>query len=105
MKIRCIEHVDEFGPNERTFWVEVDEVPIEFIKKAKEIDGENFLETCFEICVIKTEYGWFICEDEPGYELFYIDNEGDKNWMPYTLSETEVHDAVEYCMNELEKEE
>lgn len=37
MKIRCIEHVDEFGPNERTFWVEVDEVPKEFIERQRKL--------------------------------------------------------------------
>ena len=35
MKIRCIEHVDEFGPNERTFWLEVEDIPRELIEEAK----------------------------------------------------------------------
>ena len=104
MKVRCIEHVDSFSRTEHTFWLEADNVPREFIAKAKEIDGEEFLESCFGICVICAEDGWFVCEDEPGCQLFYIDNDGDKHWMPYELTASEEHDAIEYCMNNIKEE-
>lgn len=55
MKVRCIEHVDDFNTDEHVFWLEVDDVPEEFIREAKEIDGDEFLETCFGICVVYNE--------------------------------------------------
>ena len=103
MKIRCIEHMDEFGPNERTFWLEVEDIPKELIEEAKAIDGENFDMSCFGICVIQTGNDWFVCMDEPRRELFYIDNDGDKHWLQYETSKEEEHDAIEYCMNSLKE--
>lgn len=103
MKFKCIEHMDEFGPNERTFWVEVEDIPRELIEEAKIIDGENFDMSCFGICVIQTGNDWFVCMDEPGSEVFYIDNDGEKHWLQYATSKEEEHDAIEYCMNSLEE--
>lgn len=104
MRVKCIEHVDKFYENERAFWLEVEEIPEEFIEQAKEIDGENFSESCFGICVIQTGYNWFACIDEPGQELFYIDNNGDKHWLPYMVTEEEEQSAIAYCMDSLKEE-
>lgn len=101
MKIKFIEHMDEFGQNERTFWLEVEDIPSEIIEQAKAIDGENFSVSCFGICVIQTGNDWFVCVDEPRKELFYIDNDGDKHWLQYEVSAEEEHDAIEYCKNKL----
>ena len=103
MRVKCIEHMDEFGASERTFWLEVEDVPREFIEAAKAIDGENYEECCFGICVIQTGDDWFVCVDEPGRELYYVDNNGDKYWMPYETSKEEEHDAIEYCMNNIKE--
>jgi hypothetical protein len=104
MKVRCIEHVDHFSENEHVFWIEVDDIPKEFINKAKEIDKDEFLESCFGICVICTDTSWSICEDKPGHQLFYIDNDGNKHWMLYELTVEEEHDAIEYCVSDLQGE-
>ena len=104
MKVRCIEHVDEFGKNERTFWLEVEDIPRELVEEAKAIDGENFDMSCFGICVIQTGSDWFVCMDEPGSEVFYIDNDGDKHWLKYETSTEEEHDAIEYCINNIKEE-
>ena len=104
MKIRCIEHVDEFGANERTFWLEVEDVPRELIEEAKVIDGENFDISCFGVCVIQTGDNWFVAMDEPGRDMFYIDNNGDKHWLQYIVSTEEEHDAIKYCMNDIKEE-
>lgn len=104
MKVKCIEHVDHFGENEHVFWLEIDNVPKEFLDKAKEIDKEEFLESCFGICVICTDAGWSVCEDKPKHQLFYIDNNGDKHWMPYELTVEEEHDAIAYCTSDLQEE-
>ena len=104
MKIKYIEHVDDFGLNEHTFWLEVEDVPREFIEQAKAIDGENFDISCFGICVIQDDDGWFVCVDEPRKELFYIDNDGDKHWLQYELSQEEEHNAIAYCMSSIREE-
>ena len=104
MKVKCIEHVDEFGANERTFWLEVEDVPMELIEEAKVIDGENFDMSCFGICVIQTGDNWFVVMDEPGRDMFYIDNDGDKHWLWYIVSTEEEYDAIEYCMNNIKEE-
>lgn len=104
MKIKCIEHVDDFGANENVCWLEVVDVPTEFIEEAKVIDKENYNEGCFGICVGQDEGGWYVCEEEPGSELFYIDNDGDKHWMNYKLTELEEADAIKFCKKYLGEE-
>lgn len=104
MKVRCIEHVDKFNENEYVFWLEVDAVPKEFIEKAKQIDGEEFLETCFGICVMCNENDWCICQDDADCELFYIDNEGKKHWFKCKLIELEASEAIEFCKNNLKED-
>ena len=46
MKIKGMEHVDNFGILENTCWLAVDDVPECFIEEAKKIDGENYSEDC-----------------------------------------------------------
>lgn len=104
MKIKCIEHVDNFGINENVCWVEVNDIPREFTEEAKAIDKENYDEGCFGICVGQDEDGWYISEDEPGCELFYIDNDGDKHWMNYKLTDTEEVNAIEFCKKYLKED-
>ena len=105
MKVKCIEHIDDFGINENVCWVEVTDIPKEFVEEAKAIDKENYNEGCFGICVGQDEDGWYISEDEPGSELFYIDNDGDKHWMKYILTKTEEADAIEFCKKYIKGDE
>ena len=96
MKIKAMEHYDEFG-SEVVCWLEVEDVLGFFKHLAKQIDQENYSEDCFGICVGCDEDGWYVCQDAPGCELFYIDNEGDKHWMSYVLTEDENTEAIEFC--------
>ena len=73
------------------------DIPNKFIQEAKRIDKENYLEDCFGICAGKDEDGWYICQDTIGCELYYIDNDGEKHWMEYLLSDAEKESAIEYC--------
>lgn len=98
MKVLTMEHYDVFD-DEYICWVCVQDVPRKFIKEAKRIDKENYLEDCFGICVGKDEDGWYVCQDAQECELYYIDNNGDKHWMAYLLSESEKESAIEYCEN------
>lgn len=96
MKIKAMEHYDEFG-SEVVCWLEVEDVSGYFKHLAKQIDGENYSEDCFGICVGCDEDGWYVCQDAPSCELFYIDNEGDKHWMSYVLTESENEEAIKFC--------
>ena len=96
MKVLEMEHYDDFD-DDYVFWVCVQDIPAKFIQEAKQIDKENYLPTCFGICVCKDEDGWGVCQDSPGCELYYIDNNGYKHWMEYLLSDVEKENAVEYC--------
>lgn len=97
MNIKEIEHMDNFGEGEYVFWLEVKDVPEKFIEKAKRIDKENFLEDCFGICITCSENEWNVCQGDIDCELYYIDNNGDKNWMEYILTEEERTDAIKIC--------
>ena len=105
MKIKNIEHVDQFGMKEYVCWAEVTDVPAKFIEEAKAIDGENYSKGCFGICVGRDEAGWFITQDEIDSELYYVDNDGDKHWMDYKLTELEEVEAIEVCKRYIEEEE
>ena len=96
MKVLEMEHYDEFD-EEYVCWVSVQDIPDEFIQKAKRIDKEDYLEDCFGICVVKGEDGWCVCQDSPECELYYIDNLGEKHWMEYLLSDSEKESAIKYC--------
>ena len=96
MKVLEMEHYDKFD-GEYVCWVIVQNIPAKFVQEAKRIDKKNYSPTCFGICVGKDECGWYICQDAPGCELYYVDNNGDKNWMDYVLSHAEEISAIEYC--------
>ena len=105
MKIKGIEHIDDFGVLEHIFWITVSNVPEEYIREAKRIDGENYSEDCFGICVIQDEDGYGVCQDNPNCELFYIDNDGDKYWMEYLLTDDEMEMAISYCKSYIKERE
>ena len=105
MKIQSIEHIDDFGMHECLCWTVVDGVPTQFIEEAKAIDGDNYCEACFGICVGSDEDGWFVNQDDINCELYYIDNNGDKHWMNYKLTEQEEADAIAYCKKYVGEEE
>lgn len=104
MKIGTIEHIDDFGLNEHVCWCEVEDVPSEFIAQAKAIDGENFLESCFGICVGCDEDDWYVCQDNFYCELYYVDNNGEKHWMEYLLSDEQRQASIGFCKSYIEEE-
>ena len=87
-------------------------VPEEFIQQAKDIDGENYCESCFQVQIIWNEddneihIGSEKVYDSVGKfgELFYVDNNGNCNFMGYKLSEEE-RDAAIKLFNEIWSEE
>ena len=99
MKIKGINHVDKFYENERAFWLDLEEIPEELIEQAKKIDGDNFSESRFGMLVVQTGYNWFVCMDAPSKDVYYIDNNGNRHWMKYVMSEEEEQHAIDYCVN------
>lgn len=93
-------------------------VPEEFVEQAKDIDGQNYSEKCFSIEVYMVGDEIFIdkdyvCNGEikgvgrhnwKSGELFYVDNNGNCNFMGYKLSEEE-RDAAIKLFNEVWSEE
>lgn len=96
MKIKLMEHYDEFD-SAVVCWLEVENVPDYYQHLGKQIDGVYYLESCFGICVGQDHNEWYVCRDAVGCELFYIDNNGEKHWMPYLLTEDETKEAIEFC--------
>lgn len=97
MKIKHIEHVDDFGMGELVFWIEVTDIPKQLVEQAKMIDGKNYSEDCFGICAGANDGEYYICKDSSDSELYYVDNNGDKHWLKYVLSEAERNEVFEFC--------
>jgi len=98
MKFKQIENIDDFG-GDKVFTLGVSDVDNKFIQIAKEEDGEDYDENCFGVWVNydsdKNEY--YICEDSVDSNLFYVNNDGDKIWMPYILSDEETNEMIDAC--------
>ena len=105
IKVREMEQCDKFDENEYCCWVQVTDVPDNFVQEAKEIDGEWYSNTCFGICVTCSDGEWYVCQDNIGCELYYIDFLGNTIWFNYILSDAEKESAIEYCKNYVKSEE
>lgn len=102
MKIDYVNYVDDFDADEHVFWLVVIDVPEEFIKKAKEVDGEDFESGCFSICIYHNEDEWDVERDGYKHELFYVCNDGDRIWFKYELTEEEKNVAIDLCKEYLD---
>jgi len=64
------------------FYFEVKEPHEEYIKEAKELDGENYIDDCFGFCLnydlLRNKFNLITEQDD---ELYYIDNTGYKNYL------------------------
>lgn len=98
MRFKKIENIDDFG-GDKVFTLAVDNVDSKFVQMAKAEDGEDYDERCFGVWVNydadKNEY--YICQDSIDSELFYVNNDGDKIWMPYILTNEETNEMINAC--------
>lgn len=105
LNYKALDHSDDFG-TEVICWVEVTGVPERFVDEAKRIDGENYSSDGFGVCIQydRDNEEYFAVEDEPGCNLYYIDNKGDKHWLPYEVNEQEVELLSQNIEPEIEQE-
>lgn len=77
-----------------------------FVEEAKKIDGDNYIGDGFGVCVQydRGDEEYFAVEDEPGCNLYYIDNKGDKHWFPYKVNEQEMQLLSQNVEPEIEQE-
>ena len=95
-----IEHFDNFGDS-IIFWCVAENIPQKYIKNAINLDGENYLSDCFGACVVFDSDGFHMCQDEEKYELYYIDNNGDKHWMEKEFTNDESKTFFEMCFEQI----
>lgn len=95
-----IEHFDNFGDS-IIFWCIAGNIPKNYIKKAINLDGENYLSDCFGACVIFDSDGFHICQDKEKYELYYVDNNGNKHWMEKEFTNDESKTFFEMCFEQI----
>lgn len=103
---RNLEHYDDFG-DAVVCWVDVSNVPEELVREARQIDGDDYLDGCFGVCLNydKEKRKFAPVEDSSGSHLYYVDNNGNKHWFEYRLEEQEVELLAQYVRPEIEREQ
>ena len=105
LNYKALEHSDDFE-TVVVCWVEVTGVPERFVEEAGKIDGENYIGDGFGVCIQydRDSGEYYAIEAEPGYNLYYVDNKGEKHWLPYEVNEQEVELLSQNILPEIEKE-
>ena len=87
MTFKRVEDFDELD-TESIYWVAVSGVPDRFVNEAERIDGSNYSDECFGVCIQhdKKTGEFAVIEDTPGHSLYYVDNLGYRHWLGYRLS-------------------
>lgn len=105
MTFKELEDFDNFD-TESIYWVAVSEIPERFVNEAKRIDGAEYSDECFGMCIQHDlETGEFsVVEGSPGYSIYYVDNLGYKHWLGYRLPEQEMEKIVSKIRMFIEEE-
>lgn len=99
-----VENIDDLD-DVKVLSLVVGNVPKQFIREAKAIDGRNYSSDCFGIWVnYEVETGELVViTDQERSQLYYVDNLGDKHWLDYLLTEQETAMVTEICRKELKE--
>lgn len=86
------------------YWLICNNLPQKYVEEAKGVDGENYNENCFGLivtygCRDGKEEEWFIDSDAP----FYVDNDGNWNYLDYELTDEEKSEAIQKCKDEMNR--
>ena len=104
LKVKEVENIDDLD-DVKVLSLVVGNVPKQFIREAKKIDGRNYSSDCFGIWVnYEVETGELVViTDQERSQLYYVDNLGDKHWLDYLLTEQETAMVTEICRKELKE--
>lgn len=96
MTIKELDAINYIGNDVYSCMFTVDGVPEEYISKAKEVDGEDYVPGCMVIHAYWDETEWAL-----SYCLLYITNyEGDLEW-PCELSDEDIEKMKKLIKEEL----
>lgn len=108
MKFSSIEDFDHF-PDATIFWIDISEPPHSLKSRAMLIDGKNYNETCFGMCVIfdaqKQEFDVVtdqVAANEEPCTVYYVDDNGDKHWIACELPEEVTKQIFFECQQVLD---
>ena len=104
LKFNGIEHYDHFM-DETIFYAELADLPQDIQDAARAIDGPNYLPTCFGVCLsydLKTKDVGIVTDTDlatgESRNIYYVDNNGDKNWFKVELPEDFTQRIFDACM-------
>jgi len=104
LKFNGIEHYDHFM-DETVFYAELTDLPQEIQDAARAIDGPHYDPSCFGICLcydLKTKTVAIMEETSLSTgekcSVYYVDNNGDKNWFAVELPAGIERQLFDACM-------
>lgn len=106
MKFNGVESYNHYQDS-TIFWVALSNIPVELERKATLIDGENYNETCFGVCVAfsaETQKFDLVVEmdnDEAG-SVYYVGNDGDIHWLSCKVPESLANLIFSECQQILD---
>ena len=109
-RMKFVDFEDIYVNNEggMDYWVICNNLPQKYVDEAKKIDGDNYNENCFGLIVTygrradgeeDKEPEWFIDSDAP----FYVDNDGNWNYLDYKLTEDEQAEVIQMSKDEMNR--
>ena len=103
MRFDSVEHFDHFD-DEILYWINLSDIPEPLQQAARKIDGKEYSETCFGMCVaydLSDNRFTVVSEIDrlTGAEcsVFYIDNDGDKHWLQADLPDILLNEVINAC--------
>lgn len=106
MKFNGIESLDHYQ-DATIFWSGLSDPPADLKKEAIIIDGKDYRETCFGMCVIfdaETQKFDFVVDmdRDKACNVYYIDNNGDKHWFACEIPEELAKRIFTECLQILD---
>lgn len=104
LQFNGIEHYDHFM-DETIFYAEITDLPQDIQDAARAIDGPYYDPACFSVCLgyePKTKEVYIVTDTDLSTgekrNVYYVDNNGDKNWFAVELPEDFTQQLFDACM-------
>lgn len=102
--IRIIEARRDKEHNTVIFEMALDNMPEKYVKEAKEIDGDAYSDMCFAFQFrYRISANRYFINVVGGKEAYYIDENGNKHYMDYKISNKLTNSAIDQCAKRLQK--